>query len=59
MGVKVEVTNANRIGRRMDDQHRPRLIEVTVNSEREKAMLLRNCTKLCARDNPEDSKKCT
>ena len=46
MGVKVNVTNANRIGRRKDDQPRPRLIKVSVESERDKAMFLRNCTKL-------------
>ena len=51
VGVKVKVTNANRIGRRKDDQPRPRLIKVSVESERDKAMLLRNCTKLHARDN--------
>ena len=57
VGVKVKVTNANRIGRRKDDQPRPRLIKVSVESERDKAMLLRNCTKLHARDNLEDIQK--
>ena len=52
--VKVNVTDANRIGRRKDD---PRLIKVSVESEHDKAMLLYNCTKLRARDNPEDIQK--
>ena len=54
VGVKVKVTNANRIGRRKDDQPRPK---ISVESERDKAMLLRNRTKLRARDNPEDIQK--
>jgi len=33
------------------------LIKVSVESERDKAMLLRNCTKLRSRDNPEDIQK--
>ena len=57
VGVKVKVTNANRIGRRKDDQSKPRLIKVSVESERDKAMLLRNCTKLRSKDNPEDIQK--
>ena len=57
MGVKVKITNANRIGRKNDNQLRPRLIKVSVESECEKAVILHNCTKLRARDNPEDVRK--
>jgi len=54
MGVKVNVTDANRISHRKDD---PRLIKVSVESGHDKAMLLCNCTKLRARDNKEDIHK--
>lgn len=54
LGVKAKIINANRIGRKKDSQSRPRLTKVSVESEREKAMILRNCTKLRAKDNPED-----
>ena len=54
LGVKVKITNANRIGRKKEGQLRPRLTKVSVESEREKAVILRNCTKLRARDIPEE-----
>jgi len=57
LGVKVKVRNANRIGQRKDNQSRPRLIKISVNSEQDKAVILRNCTKLRNKDNPADIQK--
>ena len=57
LGVKVKITNANRIGQKKDNQPRPRLIEISVESEHEKAVILDSCTKLCAKNNPEDIQK--
>ena len=57
LGVKAKITNANRIGQKKDNQPGPRLIKVSVESEREKATILRNCTKLRTKDNPEDIQK--
>jgi len=57
LGAKVKVKNANRIGRRSDNQSRPRLIKVSVDSEQDKAVILRNCTKLRDKGNPEDIQK--
>ena len=53
-GVKVKITNANRIGRKKEGQLRPRLTKVSVESEHEKAVMLHNCTKLRARDIREE-----
>lgn len=54
LGVRVGVTNATRIGKKNDDTNKPRLLKVTVNSTREKAEVLRNCTKLRNKDNPAE-----
>jgi len=49
--VQVNVTNASRIGKKSDNINKPHLLKVTVNSTREKVQVLRNCTKLCNKDN--------
>ena len=54
LGVKVKITNAIRLGKKNDNQQRPRLIKVFVESECDKAVVLHNCTKLHAKDNPND-----
>ena len=58
LGVKASITNAIRIGKKQDSENgsSPRLVKVTVASEQEKALLLRNCTKLCDKNNPEEVK---
>jgi len=58
LGVKATITNAIRIGKKQDSSgSRPRLVKVTVASDHEKALLLRNCTKLRDKNNPEEVKK--
>ena len=43
LGVKTTVTNAIHLGKRGDKN---RLLKVTVNSDKEKAAILRSCTRL-------------
>ena len=59
LGVKATIVNAVRIGKKQESGgvSRPRLVKVTVASEHEKALLLRNCTKLCDKNNPEEVRK--
>jgi len=59
MGVKPSILNAYRIGKKRNPGPgiRPRLLKLTLASEQDKALLLRNCTKLRNKDNPEDVKK--
>ena len=59
LGVKESTTNAIRIGKKQDSGSgsRPRLVKVTVASEHEKALLLRNYTKLRDKNNPEEVRK--
>jgi len=56
MGVKPTIKNALRIGKKRDAGPgvRPRLLKVTLNSEHDKALLLRNCKKLRNQENPEN-----
>ena len=51
IGISVKVEKAFRLGQRKD---KPHLLKITVNSELEKAAVLRNCTKLWNSENPED-----
>ena len=59
LGVKATITNAIRIGKKQDSRSgsRPRLVKVTVASEHEKALLLRNCSKLRDKNDPEEVRK--
>ena len=59
MGVKPNIVNAHRIGKKRDPgpNVRPRLLKLTLASDQDKALLLRNCTKLRNKDNPEDIRK--
>ena len=59
LGVKATIVNATRIGRKREpgSGSRPRLVKVTVASEHEKALLLRNCTKLRDQNNPDEVRK--
>ena len=56
MGVKPTISNALRIGKKRDAGPgiRPRLLNVTLSSEHDKALLLRNCKKLRNQENPEN-----
>jgi len=54
IGISVKIEKVFRIGQRKD---KPRLLKITVSSEQEKTVVLRNCTKLRNSENPEDVKK--
>ena len=54
LGAQVSISNASRIGKKCDNTNKPRLLKVTVSSSREKVQVLRNCTKLRSKDNPEE-----
>lgn len=54
LGVNVKVCNAVRLGKR---ENKPRLLKVTVDSVQSRATVLRNCTKLRSKDNPENLAK--
>ena len=43
LGITVKIEKAFCLGQRKE---KPRLLKITVNSEEEKALILRNCTKL-------------
>ena len=49
LGVSVQITNAVRLGKRGD---KPRFLKVSVDSERSKASILHNCTRLRGKDVP-------
>ena len=51
LGVRVTINKAFRLGKHSD---KPRLLKISVNSEAEKASLLRNATKLKNVDHPEE-----
>jgi len=59
MGIKPTVVNALRIGKRMEagPDVKPRLLKLTLASEQDKVLLLRNCTKLRNKNNPESVRK--
>ena len=54
LGTQVSISNASRIDKKHDNTNKPRLSKVTVSSLREKAQVLRNCIRLCNKDNPEE-----
>jgi len=59
LGIKTAIVNANRIGKKQEagGSSKPRLVKVTVALEHEKALLLRNCTKLHDKSNPEEVRR--
>ena len=59
MGIKPTIVNALRIGKRRDPgaEIKPRLLKLTLVSEQDKVLLLRNCTKLQNKSNPENVRK--
>lgn len=59
MGVKPGIVKAYRIGKKRDPgpNVRPRLLKLILSSDHDKALLLRNCTKLRNEDNPEDIRR--
>ncbi len=59
LGVKATIVNATRIGRKREpgSGSRPRLVKVIVTSKLEKALLLRNCTKLHDQNNLDEVRK--
>ena len=54
LGLSTTITNAFCLGKRGT---KPRLLKITVASEMEKAIILRNRTKLHNEKNPEEAKK--
>ena len=54
LGAQVSIFNASRIGKKCDNTDKPCLLNATVSSSREKAQILRNYTKLCNKNNPEE-----
>ena len=54
LGVKTTVTNAIHLGKRGDKN---RLLKVTVNSDKEKAAILRSCTRLRNDSTPSHLRK--
>ena len=59
LGVKTTIVNADHIGKKQEagGSSKPRLVKVTVASEHEKALLLRNCTRLHDKSNPEEVRR--
>ena len=53
MEVNVTIMSANQIGKKKETNSTFRLIKITIGSEWEKALLLRNSTKLCNKNKPE------
>ena len=51
LGAKVAITNAFRLGKK---SNRPRLLKLTLSSMEEKALILRNKSKLRSTSHPED-----
>ena len=58
LGVSTKIDKAVRLGKHSgEEQEKPRLLKISVSSEMEKALLLRNCIKLRNKSNPEGIKK--
>ena len=53
MGIKLNVTNALRIGKK-GEKSEPRLLKVALVTENDKTLLLHNCTKLRSTNNPDN-----
>ena len=56
MGIKPNITNALRIGKKGESgpNVKPRLLKVALATEHDKGLLLRNCTKLRSKNNPDN-----
>lgn len=55
--VSAKVTNAVRLGKKVDTTDKARLLKVTIETEKEKASILRNAFKLRNKELPEHLKK--
>ena len=58
LDMSVTIEKAFRLGKRSDTQSdRPRLLKITLNSERDRSMILKKCAKLRNNENPAHIKK--
>ena len=54
LNVPIKVTNGVRLGKKGEKQ---RLLKISLSSDKEKAQILRDCTKLCNSSHPEHIRK--
>ena len=59
LGISAKIERAIRLGKRTDKSNtdKPRLLKISVSSEHDKAKILRTCTSLSQRENPQEIQK--
>ena len=59
LGISAKIERAIHLGKRTDKSStdKPRLLKISVSSEHDKAKILRTCTRLSQRENPQEIQK--
>jgi len=53
LNIPTSTSNAIRLGKKIENSDKSRLLRITVDSDQAKVKILHNCTKICSFNDPE------